>query len=88
MATSRTAKVTAEIEKVKARITEQQGKLKELEQKRTESENMEMVDIVRGLHIPLDQLATAHANIKGGASGHGVPKSQPATRTETEDTSE
>ena len=57
MATTRTAKVQAEIDKAKARLADQQAKLKELEAKRTELENSEIVDIVRGLHIPLDELA-------------------------------
>ena len=34
MAISKSAKIEAEIEKVKAKITEQQARLKELEQKR------------------------------------------------------
>jgi hypothetical protein len=88
MATSRTAKVNAEIEKVKAKISEQQGKLKELEQKRREAENMEIVEIVRGLNVPLDQLAAMLANIKGGTLGQAVPKSQPPTKNETEDETE
>jgi uncharacterized protein (DUF111 family) len=90
MATSRTEKVNAEIEKVKAKIAEQQGKLKELEHKRTEFENMEIVDIVRGLNVPLDQLAAALATIKTGAvtSGQAVQKSQTPIKNETEDENE
>lgn len=95
MATSRTARVDAEIERVKAKIAEQQTKLKELTQKRTEIENLEIVEIVRGLRIPLDQLAAMLQNIKGGTSGQGVappavvPKSRPpATLKETEDETE
>jgi hypothetical protein len=88
MATSRTAKVNAEIEKVKAKIAEQQGKLKDLEQKRREAENMEIVEIVRGLNVPLDQLAAILSNIKGGVSGQPVPKLNPPTKNETEDETE
>ena len=54
MATSKSAKIQAEIEKVKAKISEQQARLKELEQKKLEAENTEIVDIVRGLSISLD----------------------------------
>ena len=51
MAISKSAKIEAEIEKVKAKITEQQTRLKELEQKKLEAENSEIVDIVRGMSI-------------------------------------
>ena len=56
MAISKSAKIEAEIEKVKAKITEQQARLKELEQKKVEAENSEIVDIVRGMSIPLAEL--------------------------------
>ena len=49
MAISKSAKIEAEIEKVKAKIAEQQARLKELEQKKLEAENSEIVDIVRGM---------------------------------------
>ena len=85
MATSRTAKVEAEIEKARAKLAEQQTKLKELEAKRTELENSEIVDIVRGMSIPLDELAALLHSIKGGAapaptSGQIVHKSTPAKK--------
>ena len=83
MAISKTAKIEAEIEKTKAKIKEQQGKLKELEQRRLECENIEIVEIVRGLHIPLEQLAVMLQDIRGGTSGQSVPKSLP-TQKETE----
>jgi soluble cytochrome b562 len=56
MATSKTAKVQAEIEKARAKLAEQQARIKELESKHMELENMEIVDIVRGLKIPLGAL--------------------------------
>ena len=88
MATAKTAKVQAEIEKARAKLAEQQGKIKELEAKHTEFENMEIVDIVRGLKIPLDDLAAVLQSIKGGVapvpapvptSGQVGPKSRAAT---------
>lgn len=58
MATSKTAKVEAEIEKVKGKISEFQGKLRELEQKKTEIENTEIVGLVRGMDmVNLTELA-------------------------------
>ena len=49
MAITKSAKIEAEIEKVKAKIAEQQARLKELEQKKLEAENSEIVEIVRGI---------------------------------------
>jgi hypothetical protein len=57
MATSKTARIEAEIVKVKSKISEYQAKLRELEGKKIAIENTEIVDIVRGLSIPLDELA-------------------------------
>ena len=56
MAITKSAKIQAEIEKVKAKIAEQQTRLKELEQKKLEAENSEIVDIVRGMSVSLEEL--------------------------------
>ena len=80
MATSKSAKIQAEIEKVKAKISEQQARLKELEQKKLEAENTEIVDIVRGLSISLDELPVLLQAIRSGAPmGQSVTKDAPAT---------
>ncbi len=79
MATAKSMKIQAEIDKVKAKISEQQVRLKELEQKKLEAENSEIVDIVRGMSIPLDQLPLLCEKLKGGGTlGQCVPKSEPA----------
>ena len=76
MATTKSAKIEAEIEKVKAKIAEQQTKLKELEQRKVETENSEIVDIVRGMSISLSDLPLLLQSIQnGGALGQSVPKS-------------
>ena len=59
MAVSKSAKIWAEMEKVKAKINEQQARLKELEQKHREAENEEIVDIVRAAVLPLDPVLEA-----------------------------
>ncbi len=77
MATSKAAKVEAEIGKVKEKISEFTAKLRELEAKKTAIENSEIVDIVRGMSIPLEELATMLQAVKSGAapaSGQVVPK--------------
>ena len=75
MAVSKSAKIWAEMEKVKAKIGEQQARLKELEQKHREAENEEIVDIVRGMSVSLDELPALLRQLRDGTSGHGVQKS-------------
>ena len=70
---SKSAKIWAEMEKVKAKINEQQARLKELEQKHREAENEEIVDIVRGMSVSLDELPALLRQLRDG-SGHGVQK--------------
>ena len=74
MAISKSAKIWAEMEKVKAKINEQQARLKELEQKHREAENEEIVDIVRGMSVTLDELPALLRQFRSGPSGHGVQK--------------
>ena len=77
MAITKSAKIQAEIEKVKAKIVEQQTRLKELEQKKLEVENSEIVDIVRGMSISLDELPVLLQKLRGGETlGQNVPKSE------------
>ena len=80
MAISKSAKIWAEMEKVKAKINEQQARLKELEQKHREAENEEIVDIVRGMSVTLDELPALLRQLRDG-SGHGVQK--PGERKES-----
>lgn len=76
MAVSKSAKIQGEIDKLKTKIAEQQAKLRELEQNKREAENSEIVEVVRGMSIPLDELAVLLQSIKGGASGHSGQKSE------------
>ena len=76
MAISKSAKIETEIEKVTAKINEQQARLKELEQKKLEAENSEIVEIVRGMSVSLTDLPVLLQTIKsGGVLGQNVPKS-------------
>ena len=76
MAISKSAKIQSEIEKVTAKINEQQARLKELEQKKLEAENSEIVEIVRGMSVSLTDLPVLLQTIKsGGVLGQNVPKS-------------
>lgn len=66
-------RIHKDIEKTKDKISEFQARLRELEKQKTELENTEIVDVVRGMDISITDLAallkTAHA-----ASGHFVQK--------------
>lgn len=88
MATSKSMKILAEMEKVKAKISEGQARLRELEQRHKEAENEEIVDIVRGMSIPLDELPLLLQKLRGGdaapTSGHGVQKSATAGEGDAE----
>ena len=75
MATSKSAKIQAEIEKVRAKIADQQAKLKDLEQKQREAENEEIVEIVRGMSVSLSDLPGLLQAVKA-ASGQSVPKAE------------
>ena len=83
MATAKSMKIQAEIDKVKAKISEQQARLKELEQKHREAENEEIVDIVRGMSISLEELPLVLQRLRdGGTSGQSVPKSDDEEKEE------
>ena len=85
MAISKSAKIQAEIEKVTAKINEQQARLKELEQKKLEAENSEIVEIVRGMSVSLTDLPTLLQTIKsGGTLGQNVPKFDPTDKEDSE----
>ena len=89
MATSKTAKLEAEIEKVKAKIAEGQAKLKELEARKVEMENSEIVDIVRGMKISLEELPLVLQELRAKAptSGQSVQKA-PTPKPEKEEQAE
>ena len=50
-------KIEMEIQKTREKITEQQGRLKELEMQKTEAENLEIVQMVRSLHMTPAELS-------------------------------
>ena len=51
-------KLQMEIDKIKQKITEQQAKLRELEQQKTEIENTEIVELVRSLKMNISELSS------------------------------
>ena len=84
MAISKSTKIEAEIEKVKAKIAEQQARLKELKQKKHEAENIDILVILRGITISLTDLPLLLQSIQNGgkaALGQSVPKSEDKEET-------
>ena len=80
-------RVVKEIDKTKEKINEQQARLRELEKQKTEFENLEIVDAVRGMAISFDDLAVLLKNMPA-TSGQIIPKSAGAkkkAKTEDED---
>ena len=85
MAVSKSQKIQAEIDKVKAKISEQQARLKVLEKNKQEAENSEIVDIVRGMSISLEELPLVLQRLRdGGTSGQSVQKSGDGGKEENE----
>lgn len=80
MAKNKIERIDQEITKVREKIAEQQEKLKALEAQKTETENLEIVQMVRALRMTPAQLSTM---LSGGA----VPGiSDTAAHDEQEDT--
>ena len=50
-------RINKEIDKTKGKISDQQARLRELEKQRTELENLEIVEAVRGMNISFADLA-------------------------------
>lgn len=81
-------RVSKDIQKTKDKINEFQTKLRELEKQKTELENLEIVDAVRGMDISLTDLADLLKAVKtgGATSGQLDPKSTAPTKTDKEET--
>ena len=57
MTNKKVLKIEKEIQKTREKITEQQNKLKDLEMQKTEAENLEIVQMVRSLHMTPAELS-------------------------------
>jgi len=84
-------RINNEIEKIKAKTGELQARLRELEKQKTELENAEIVDVVRGTDISLSDLAAMLKQSRAGNGGAGTsgqlgPKLEPPkNETDKED---
>ena len=64
MAANKLDRIERDIEKTKTKIAELQKQLRELEAAKTEQENMQIVQLVRGLNMTPQEFA---AFVRGGA---------------------
>ena len=65
MAANKIDRIEKEMHKTRVKITEFQNRLKELEAEKTEQENMQIIQLVRGMSMTPDELA---AFLRGGAT--------------------
>lgn len=65
-------RVNKEIEKTKEKISEFQARLREFEKQKTELENIDIIEAVRGMDIPLNDLASI---LKAFRTQGGAPSS-------------
>jgi len=72
-------RVSKEIDKMKGKISDQQARLRELEKQKTELENIEIVDTVRGMDISFADLAELLKAARA-TSGQVGPKLAAATK--------
>ena len=70
-------KLQMEIDKIKQKISEQQTRLRELEQQKTEIENTEIVELVRSMKMNTSELSTF---LKAYREKTNAPILMPATQ--------
>ena len=71
-------KVCADIAKTEKKVEELQAQLKELHEKKTELENLEIINTVRSMVMDKDQIMAFLSSMQGGAR----PKQPTTTHTE------
>lgn len=86
-------RVNKDIDKTKEKINEFQARLRDLEKQKTELENIEIVEAVRGMDVPLDNLPAVLKALRdqNGApftSGQLGPKSANKADSEKEEPKE
>ena len=82
MAKNKIIRIEREIELVKEKINEYQNKLKELELKKTEIENLQIVQTVRALNLTPQELSKLLS--KGGIPGIKTVSSDIQKKEETD----
>lgn len=83
MATNKIDRIEKEMQKTREKITEYQNKLKGLEAQKTEAENLQIISLVRSMHVSPQELTAM-------LSGEPIPgiATVPADRTEEQEDAE
>lgn len=81
MANNKIDRIEKEMQKTREKITEYQNKLKGLEAQKTEAENLQIISLVRSMHV-------SPAELTAMLSGEPIPgiATVPADDTEQEET--
>ena len=66
MAMNKLERIEKDIEKTKGKIAELQKQLRELEAAKTEQENLQIVQLVRGLNMTPQEFLCARRRVAGG----------------------
>ncbi len=84
MAKNKIERIDQEIAKTREKIAEQQEKLKDLEAQKTEAENLEIVQMVRALHMTPAQLSAMLSGgmVPGRAAGPADSEQEEMTHEE------
>lgn len=69
----RLQKINEEIDKIKRKLVNYQSRLRDLERKKTELENADIIALVRGIDVPPDALADIVRVYKEKQADHAVP---------------
>lgn len=69
-------KVCSEIEKAEKKVADLQAQLKDLYEKKTEMENLEIINTVRALVMDKDQIMAFLANMKDGTPMKAAAKTE------------
>jgi hypothetical protein len=75
-------RISSEIEKARGKNAEQQARLRDLEKKKTEIENLEIVTAVRGMNISFADLAELLKQVKPNSLSDLATSSQTGGRGE------
>ena len=84
MAKNKIERIDQESAKTREKIAEQQEKLKDLEAQKTEAENLEIVQMVRALHMTPAQLSAMLSGgmVPGRAAAPANPEQEEMTHEE------
>ena len=81
---ARIQRIDKDIEKTKSKIHEQQARLRDLEKQKTEFENLEIVNAVRGMNISFADLAVLLKAAKPNSLNTLATSSQVAPKLESD----